>query len=158
VEERIFVSLGANLGCLTENLERASRELARLPGTRVIGRSLARLTRPVGLAGQPDFLNQVQRLASDLAPGELMKQLLEIERRMGRVRRERWGPRVIDLDILFFGTLKCRSEKLVLPHPEVFNRPFFLEMIREIDPDFLLHWTPEGEYKGGEEGSSGGNP
>jgi 2-amino-4-hydroxy-6-hydroxymethyldihydropteridine diphosphokinase len=140
LEENVFISLGSNLGDKEEYLRHASQSLAALPRTRVTGKSGIVLTRPVGLAGQPEFLNQVQRLSTALSPEELLGHLLDIEKEMGRVRTVRWGPRVIDLDILFYGTVITSLPTLVLPHPEIWNRPFFIEMIREIDPAFLSRW------------------
>jgi len=137
LEPNVFISLGSNLGDRQANLIKVSGEISRLPGTEITGESGARMTRPVGLSGQPDFLNQVKRLSTRLAPEELLETLLSIENRLGRVRTVRWGPRVIDLDILFYGYLESDADSLVLPHPEVWNRPFFLEMIREIDSRFL---------------------
>jgi 2-amino-4-hydroxy-6-hydroxymethyldihydropteridine diphosphokinase len=150
VEENVFISLGSNLGDKEENLRRASQSLAALPGIKVTGKSGIVLTRPVGLTGQPDFLNQVQRLSTGLSPEELLGYLLDIEKEMGRVRTVRWGPRVIDLDILFYGTVILSLPTLVLPHPEIRNRPFFMEMIREIDPAFLSRWEGMSNSRGKE--------
>lgn len=148
MEPNVFVSLGSNLGDRQANLMKASKELARLPGTEITGESRARITKAVGLRGQPDFFNQVKRLSTGLAPAELLKTLLCIENHLGRVRTVRWGPRVIDLDILFYGRLECNTDSLVLPHPEVWNRPFFLEMIGEIDSRFLQSWNRQGKPPG----------
>ncbi|OGF96749.1 MAG: 2-amino-4-hydroxy-6-hydroxymethyldihydropteridine diphosphokinase [Candidatus Glassbacteria bacterium GWA2_58_10] len=144
MEEDVFISLGSNLGDREENLRRASEALRLLPETQVTGRSLARMTAPVGLTGQPDFLNQVQRLSTSLHPVELLKKLLQIESDLGRVRTEHWGPRIIDLDLLFYGRIERDSEFLMLPHREIWNRPFFLEMISEIDGSFLQRWKSGG--------------
>jgi len=141
LEPNVFISLGSNLGDRQANLIKAAGELLRLPQTEITGESRAHLTGAVGLGGQPDFLNQVKRLSTGLAPDELLNSLLSIENRLGRVRTVRWGPRVIDLDILFYGYQHCNTDSLVLPHPEVWNRPFFLEMIREIDARFLEQWN-----------------
>ncbi len=148
LEERVFVSLGANLGDRGKSLERAARELADLPGTAVTGRSMVRETAPVDFLDQPDFLNQVLRLSTALEPEELLKRLLAIERGMGRVRELPKGPRLIDLDILFYGGRVLAGGRLVLPHPQVWNRPFFLEMIAEIDPEFLRLRRLEREQPG----------
>ena len=139
VEKNIFISLGANLGDIETSFVRASLELQALPDTEVTGKSAARLTRALGPVQQADFLNQVQRLSSTLQPDVLLRQMLQIESRMGRVRPspQRWGPRVIDLDILFYGSLECESQTLILPHSQIWQRKFFLEMISEIDPEFL---------------------
>ena len=141
MERNVFISLGTNLGELEKNLRRASTAVAALPGVRVTGRSKPLLTSPVGLKDQPDFLNQVQRLATSVSPGELLKLLLGIEKEMGRVRKRRWGPRIIDLDLLFYGDTACSTRRLVLPHPQIWERRFFLEMIDQIDGTFLQKWA-----------------
>jgi len=139
-ESDVFVSLGANLGDRQASLDRARQEIAALRETSVEACSRQRITKAVGPVEQPDFINQVLRLATSLEPRELMRRLLEIENSMGRVRDVRWGPRTIDIDILFFGRLRLESDLLSLPHPEVWNRPFFLRMVAEIDSTFLAHW------------------
>jgi len=148
------VSLGSNLGDREANIRRASERLAALPQTEVTGASRVLLTRAVGPVEQPDFLNQVQRLATALVPEELIERLLLIEKDLGRVRTVRWGPRVIDLDILFYGMAAYSSRLLVLPHPEVWNRPFFLELIREIDAGFLSQWDRARESKNNQTGKA----
>ncbi|MEA2064341.1 MAG: 2-amino-4-hydroxy-6-hydroxymethyldihydropteridine diphosphokinase [Gemmatimonadota bacterium] len=138
LEDNIYISLGSNLGCLEENLRRAAQEVAALESTGITGRSHALLTEPVGLTAQPDFLNQVLRLKSSLGPRDLLVRLLGIEKAMGRVREvPRWGPRLIDLDLLFYGQTVMNTEDLVLPHPQVWRRRFFLEMIDRVDSIFL---------------------
>jgi len=154
LEENVFVSLGSNLGDREANIRRASERLAALPQTEVTGASRVLLTRAVGPVEQPDFLNQVQRLATALVPEELIERLLLIEKDLGRVRTVRWGPRVIDLDILFYGMAAYSSRLLVLPHPEVWNRPFFLELIREIDAGFLSQWDRARESKNNQTGKA----
>ena len=144
LEPKVFISLGSNLGDREANLEQASQLLSQLPHTEITGKSQALLTRAVGRVEQSDYLNQVQRLATTLSPEELLEQLLAIEDRMGRVRTVRWGPRNIDLDILFYGTTVRNTHFLVLPHPELRRRPFFLEMIRQIDESFLEQWNWKG--------------
>jgi 2-amino-4-hydroxy-6-hydroxymethyldihydropteridine diphosphokinase len=144
LEEDVFISLGSNLGDREENLRRASETLLLLPETQVTGRSRARMTAAVGRTDQPDFLNQVQRLSTSLHPVELLKNLLRIESDLGRVRTEHWGPRVIDLDLLFYGKAERETEFLVLPHREIWHRPFFLEMISEIDGSFIQRWKSGG--------------
>ncbi len=141
LQRNVYISLGTNLGELEKNLQRASAAVAALEGVMVTGRSMILLTRPVGLTEQPDFLNQVQRLATSLSPEKLLKSLRQIENQMGRVRSKRWGPRIIDLDLLFYGDLVRNSRRLTLPHPQIWERRFFLEMIDQIDSAFLKEWA-----------------
>jgi 2-amino-4-hydroxy-6-hydroxymethyldihydropteridine diphosphokinase len=140
IEPRVFVSLGANLGDCRRTFELARRAIAELPGTEISGFSAERETAPVGVVDQREFLNQVLKLSTNMEPVALLYALLDIERSLGRVRAERWGPRTIDLDILFYGPLRLESPVLTVPHPELGNRPFFLEMVAEIDSGFLGEW------------------
>ncbi len=95
-------------------------------------------TEPVGMEGQPWFLNAVLWIRTAISPVELLSRLLEIERAMGRVRNEPLGPRIIDLDILVFGTMVIKSEFLEIPHPRMHERRFVLEPLAEIAPN-LIH-------------------
>jgi len=88
-------------------------------------------TKPVGPVKQPDFLNAVARVETLLGPVELLDALLDIERRLGRARKERWGPRTIDLDVLLYGNRVIDHPRLRVPHPEIPYRPFVLEGLRE---------------------------
>ncbi|MBN2288562.1 MAG: 2-amino-4-hydroxy-6-hydroxymethyldihydropteridine diphosphokinase [Candidatus Glassbacteria bacterium] len=141
MERNVYISLGTNLGKLEENLQRVSAAVAALDAVRVTGCSEPVLTRPVGLKEQPDFLNQVQRLETSLSPEKLLVRLQRIEDEMGRVRERRWGPRIIDLDLLFYGNKVRNTKRLVLPHPQVWKRRFFLEMVEQIDSTFLQQWA-----------------
>ncbi len=93
---------------------------------------------PVGFSGQPHFLNQVVEIATTLHPPELLEFLLQSERKMGRIREQRWGPRILDLDVLAFHRLELQTENLILPHPEIAQRRFVLVPWCEIAPDFLV--------------------
>jgi len=139
-EEYVFVSLGSNLGDSWEYVRRASALVAALPGVRVTDRSPFVRTRPVGHTSQPDFVNRVLWLSCSIGPERLLRGLLSVELRLGRKRRLRWGPRTIDLDILFYGDRVQSGPRLTLPHPEVWNRPFFLELVSALDPQFLRRW------------------
>lgn len=143
-ETNVFISLGANLGDKSASLALARRKVKRLERTGIEAASSERITEPVGLLGQPEFLNQVLRLSTELVPQDLLERLQAIERAMGRVRTVRWGPRVIDIDILFYGRRRMDTEKLVLPHPEIWRRPFFQELIAELDSRFLHGWDEYG--------------
>ncbi|WP_238581566.1 2-amino-4-hydroxy-6-hydroxymethyldihydropteridine diphosphokinase [Thermotoga maritima] len=95
-------------------------------------------TEPYGYEDQPRFLNAVCIAQTPLSPHELLNTLLQIERNMGRVRTIRWGPRIIDLDIVFYEDLVLSEEDLIIPHPDAHNRTFVLEPLCEIAPD-LIH-------------------
>jgi len=133
--ETAYVGLGSNLDEPVQQVTRALQELDRLPQTRVVGRSALYRTRPLGPQDQPDYINAAARLETALDPLGLLDQLLEMERRHGRVRRaDRWGPRTLDLDLLLYGVRQMQDGRLVLPHPELTRRAFVLLPLAEVSP------------------------
>jgi len=136
--KRVYVGIGSNLGDREVNIRQAVDQLAELPQTRLVRLSSLYDSDPVGGPEQPPFLNAVAMLETDLSPRQLLWNLNLIESRLGRVRAERWGPRTIDLDILFYGNLVVDEPDLTLPHPEIENRAFVLIPLNELDP-FLPH-------------------
>jgi 2-amino-4-hydroxy-6-hydroxymethyldihydropteridine diphosphokinase len=132
----IYLSLGSNIGERAENIARA---IALLPahGVRVVRKSSSYETEPVEFLAQGWFLNCVVEVETDLAPGELMRALLTIERAMGRERVAPKGPRIIDMDILLFGPLVVREKDLEIPHPRMTERRFVLVPLAEIAPDVV---------------------
>jgi len=136
---RAFVGLGANLGQREETLLRAVELLAAEDGVEVVALSSVRETDPVGVEDQPRFLNAAALLETTLEPRELLDVLLRIERELGRVRDgTRWGPRVIDLDLLAYGSEVVDEPGLRVPHPRLHERRFALEPLVELDPDLEL--------------------
>ena len=136
---RAFVGLGANLGRREETLLRAVELLAAEHGVEVVALSSVRETDPVGVEDQPCFQNAAALLETTLGPRELLDVLLRIERELGRVRDgTRWGPRVIDLDLLAYGSEVVDEPGLRVPHPRVHERRFALEPLVELDPDLEL--------------------
>lgn len=129
-----YLGLGSNLGDRTANLERA-REALRENGTIVRTSALYR-TKPWGRRDQPDFFNAVVLLETRLSPHELLDALRAIERRLGRVPTERWGPRAIDLDLLLFDDLSLSEPNLSLPHERLAERAFVLVPLAELDDRF----------------------
>lgn len=134
--ERIFLGLGSNLGDRRAYLERALSCLARTPGVQEVARASLYQTEPLGFTRQPRFLNTVVELSSRLGPRALLQRCQEIETRMGRVRGRRWGPRRIDLDLLFYGTRIIAEADLQLPHPRLIQRRFVLVPLVELAPQF----------------------
>jgi 2-amino-4-hydroxy-6-hydroxymethyldihydropteridine diphosphokinase len=134
---RSFVGLGSNLGDRERNLLEAVGRLGEIGLVRV---SAFRDTDPLGVVDQPNFLNAVAELSSDLSPRELLDRLLEIELELGRDRTkaERWGPRTIDLDLLLYGDEVIDEPGLTLPHPRLAQRRFVLEPLHELAPDLVL--------------------
>ncbi len=137
---KAYIGLGSNLGEREQHLKAALTAIASLPETRLGRVSSLYDTAPVGDLEQPNFLNAVAQVETDLTARQLMWNLLLIERRLGRVRHpsRRFGPRVIDLDLLLFGDQVLDAEELVVPHPEMHRRGFVLAPLTEIEPG-LVH-------------------
>ncbi len=133
----VYIALGSNLGEKTENI-RTALTLMRGIGIKVTHVAGLIETPPYGKTDQPDFTNTVCRAETDFTPQELLFRLHGIEEAMGRVRKERWGPRVIDLDILLYDDLVLKEERLTIPHADMLNRRFVLGPLAEISPG-LLH-------------------
>ena len=132
----VFISLGGNLGNTLEIFKNSYLEIEKKIG-RISAFSKIYQTAAWGKTDQADFLNQVISLETDLGPEKIMSELLEIELFFGRRRDVIWGPRILDLDILFLGNQIVSSENLAIPHPQIANRRFVLMPLVEIAPHFL---------------------
>ncbi|MFZ5817103.1 MAG: 2-amino-4-hydroxy-6-hydroxymethyldihydropteridine diphosphokinase [Bacillota bacterium] len=132
---RAYLSLGANLGDRLGQLAEALRLLDRLPGARLAAVSGVYETAPQGKTDQPDFLNCAALLETELSPLALLEGIHGVERAMGRERRERWGPRTIDIDILLFGDQVISRPELEIPHPRMADRAFVLIPLLEVAPE-----------------------
>ena len=139
---RCFIGLGSNLEDPISQVSDALKELAHIPNTRVINQSRLYRSDPVGPAGQPDYINAVAELHTELSPIELLDALQSIEQAHQRRRLVRWGPRTLDLDILLVDRELIVTERLTVPHPYMHEREFVLYPLAEIAPDLLL---PNGE-------------
>lgn len=151
----IYVSLGSNCGDAQENLKIALKEISAYPNTNLVAQSSYYQTEPQGDKDQNWFYNQVVRLDfkeefSIFSSQEktnnaynLIDFLLSLETKMGRVRdkNRRFGPRIIDLDIIYFGTMRIDTEKLIIPHPRFLKRAFILIPLQEIASDIILYKT-----------------
>lgn len=135
---RVYIGLGSNVGARERNLARALGKLRRVPGLRLIRVSHVYETSPFGGPPQRNFLNAVVSAACRSSPEDLLRSLERIEKRAGRKKTVRWGPRVIDLDILLYGRLCRDSHRLQLPHPRLEERRFVLEPLSELAPR-LVH-------------------
>jgi 2-amino-4-hydroxy-6-hydroxymethyldihydropteridine diphosphokinase len=133
-----FVALGANLGDPVDQVRAGAAALAALPATRRVTCSSLYRTAPIGYADQPDFINAVCEIDTDLPAAELMQALLEIERAHGRVRDMAGGPRTLDLDLLLYGDRAIREPALTVPHPRLHERAFVLYPLYEIAPDLEI--------------------
>src|SRR5688572_9857664 len=133
-----FVGIGSNLGDREGHLRRALELLAAEEGIEIVAVSVLRETEPVGPVSQGHFLNGAAELTTELPPQELLERLLDVEQRLGRVRRERFGPRTIDLDLLVYGDEVIDEPGLTLPHPRLHERRFALEPLAELAPGLVL--------------------
>lgn len=133
-----YLGLGANLGDKQKTITRALRELARLPTIKVTHVSSLYKSAPVGIVEQPEFLNAAAVIETTLAPPELLARILQVEQQLGRVRTVRWGPRVIDIDILAYGGSAVNLPELTIPHPRLLERAFALLPLAEIVPELRL--------------------
>lgn len=129
-----YLGMGSNLDCPYDQLTDAIREIESIPSTSLIQVSSYYKSRPVGPQDQPDFLNAVVSVETDLSPGQLLDFLQKIEMQHGRKRIIRWGARTLDLDILLFGDRLINTTRLVIPHPELHKRPFVIQPLYEIAP------------------------
>jgi 2-amino-4-hydroxy-6-hydroxymethyldihydropteridine diphosphokinase len=134
---RAYLGIGTNLGDRAANLERAIAELSASEGVTFQSRSSAIITPPWGKTDQPDFLNAVIGVDTSLSPRDLLELGLEIERKMGRIREEKWGPRLIDIDVLTYGDHRIETDGLSIPHPHMLDREFVMVPLREIAPHLV---------------------
>jgi 2-amino-4-hydroxy-6-hydroxymethyldihydropteridine diphosphokinase len=130
--ERAYVALGSNLGDRAGHLAAAREALAKLPDTEVVAASAVEETAPLAGMPQPPYLNQMLLLETRLTPRQLLDACHEIERARGRVRGERWGARTLDVDIVRYGQRRVMEPDLIIPHPELPNRDFWLRELAEL--------------------------
>ncbi len=137
--ERVFVALGSNVGDRDAHLAYARERLAALAGTRLAAASRIEETAPIGPVPQGPYRNQMVLLETTLTPEALLAECRAIEIERGRERRERWGPRTLDLDIVRFGTRTVHEPGLTIPHPELSRRDFWLREIAELETPAVTH-------------------
>jgi 2-amino-4-hydroxy-6-hydroxymethyldihydropteridine diphosphokinase len=133
---KAVIALGSNIGNPTENLDLALALLREATDVKKV--SSYYITKPVGYEDQPDFVNAVCIIETELPAMDLLKMLHGIEKAMGRERTIKWGPRTLDLDIIQYGSMLSSAEELTLPHPRAHERKFVLEPWHEIEPDAIL--------------------
>lgn len=132
-----FIGLGSNMGDKLANLKKAIEGLGKIQGTKVLTVSSLYKTEPVGGVEQDWFVNVVAEVETGLTPRELLNALLSIEKNLGRVRDIKWGPRIIDLDVLLYDDLVMDEEGLSIPHPYLHKRAFVLVPLAEIAPKVM---------------------
>ncbi len=136
VGHQAAIGLGSNLGDSETTLKDALSKLDFIPGIHVAARSHLYQTAPIG-PPQPDYLNACAILSTSLAPETLLHTLLNIEKQFGRVRRERWGARTLDIDLLLYDNLTLTLPQLQIPHPRMTDRAFVLIPLAEIAPNWI---------------------
>jgi 2-amino-4-hydroxy-6-hydroxymethyldihydropteridine diphosphokinase len=136
MKSTVIILIGGNLGDRSSNLKKATSEISETIGT-IKTRSSLYETEAWGKTDQPKFLNQVLIVSTNLSPAQVLKYALETETKLGRVRAEKWGARLIDIDILYFDNQVINSGNLTVPHPGIAKRRFVLEPLVEVIPDFV---------------------
>lgn len=155
--ETVYLGLGSNIDPKVEYLKKAVLKLSDLPEIKIQKTSSLYLTKAYGYEDQADFINAVICLKTKLKPEKLLEQILQIESELGRFRTKKWGPRTIDIDILFYDNLKYQSQDLIIPHPEIRKRAFVLIPLIEaaeeelfIDDLSLNKWLEKLDYSSDE--------
>jgi len=133
-----YIGLGSNMGDKAANIHKALELLGASPGVRVNRVAPYYHTAPVGYTGQDWFVNTVAELITELSPRDLLSLLLAVEDSLGRVRAVRWGPRVIDLDLLMFGKIEINTPELTLPHPRMHERAFVMVPLADLEPELEI--------------------
>ncbi|TAN61197.1 2-amino-4-hydroxy-6-hydroxymethyldihydropteridine diphosphokinase, partial [bacterium] len=136
--ERVYIAIGSNLGDRRANCTQAIANISRIPSVRVVKISSLYETEPWGVRDQPNFINCAVEAETSCDPRTLMSILKNIEADMGRKDGPKWGPRVIDFDIIFYGSRIIKEDDLVIPHPHAHERSFVLTPLIEIEPG-LMH-------------------
>jgi 2-amino-4-hydroxy-6-hydroxymethyldihydropteridine diphosphokinase len=159
MSEIAYLGLGSNLGDRLANLQRAVDLLGTQAGIRVVASSSVWETEPVGGPPQPDFLNAVVRIETELGPSDLLDACHRVETELGRVRAARWGPRTVDVDILLIEGRTVETPMLTVPHPRLTQRAFALLPLLELEPDpSLPDGTAVRELRLGSERADGVRP
>ena len=137
----VYLSLGSNMGNRREHIEAGTKLIVKTIG-KIARKSHLYETQAWGKTDQEPFINQVIMINTSLEPRDLLEAITRIDREMGRERKEKWGPRILDIDILFYGKRVIRDKGLEIPHPELHKRAFVLVPMMEIDPELehpVLH-------------------
>ncbi len=132
---KAVIALGSNMGNRIDNLNTAIGALSLLPGVKVLDGSAVYETDPVGVTDQSRFFNAVILVESEISPAMLLGGCLGIEAAMGRIRKEKNGPRIIDLDLLLYENYKSDTMELMLPHPEITKRVFVMQPLSDLFPE-----------------------
>lgn len=134
---KVWLSLGSNLENPEKQVQRAISYLQEKCYITILSASEAIETKPYGYADQPNYINQIIEIETPLTSAELLVFLKNAEKHLGRVPTEKWGPRIIDLDILFYGDDIIQTEELTIPHPAILEREYLLHLLNEMIPDYV---------------------
>jgi len=137
-----YIGLGANLGDREDNINRALHMLNEADGIKISAVSPMYETAPWGKEDQPSFFNLAAQIETTLEPKQLLEVCMDIEKKLGRVRSEKWGARIIDVDILVMDGIETDSDELVLPHQYITERAFVLVPLFDIAPDLIVRRRP----------------
>lgn len=135
---RVFIGLGSNLENPSEQIKTAVKDMELMPNTKLVACSSLYKSPPMGPQDQPDYINAVIELQTELAPHQLLDCLQKIEQQHGRIRKRHWGERTLDLDILVYGQQVLKDERLTVPHPGVAERAFVIYPLAEIDKQLMI--------------------
>ncbi|MCK8828480.1 2-amino-4-hydroxy-6-hydroxymethyldihydropteridine diphosphokinase [Natroniella acetigena] len=136
--ESVYLGLGTNLGDKEQNLKQAVELIANFPQTELSKVSKVYETEPWGYTEQDNFLNLCLEIKTDLAPYQLLEECQGVEKDLKREREIRWGPRIIDVDILLYGDLVLTDQKLTIPHPRIQERAFVLSPLADLDQKLVI--------------------
>lgn len=137
-ESICFIGIGSNLNSPVKQIEKAFKLISTYSKIKIISKSSMYISKPLEFKDQPDYINCVISVVTKLTPYELLKTLQEVERNQGRVRKEKWGARTIDLDILLYGNEKISDKELTIPHPEIYKRHFVVYPLAEISNNLVF--------------------
>ena len=134
----IYIALGSNLKNPKKQIKDGIQSIKKIDGVQILSKSKLYETPPVGILDQPNFVNAVIKIDSDLSPNKLLEELLNIENNAARVRIDKNGPRTLDLDILLFNDLILAKKNLIIPHPRMHERLFVLIPLKDIDETIVI--------------------
>lgn len=144
--KQVFLSLGSNIGNRIDLLQSAVKELDSSPNIHIQQQSSYYETDPIGYIDQNKFINQVIEITTNLDPPSLLSHCLNIEKKLGRIRLQHWGPRNIDIDILLYENFSSSTETLTIPHPRMTQRQFVLIPLNELAPNTIFLGLPCNEW------------
>ena len=134
----VYIGLGSNMESPKQQIKSAIKSIEGIAAIQVLSVSSLYKSKPIGPQNQDDYINAVAKIGTDLKPHELLECMQGIENGQGRIRKKRWGPRTLDLDILMFGDEIIKDDKLTIPHSDIENRSFVLAPLAEIDFNCLI--------------------